>query len=448
MSIQVECPCSCQFSVVQECVGQHVRCPNCNQTIVVPLANAPSLTPAVTFGVPKQSVGGDELSARSTGSFGYIVLAILASLVLIGTVIGMGIWSYLRHQVEAEPAISADGKLQPSIVLPKPPPAAKMRSGKDLSALDPALLAAEALDLAEAGDSRNAIQLQYWAVAQGYVGKYNLACFYSRDGKIDEALYWLQEAAIDEGVDAEWAELDPDLIPLRKDVRWNATRKFLKRANEFWAQKDPAVHHLILPQGYTGKRPLRIVVTLHGMGHNAKGFLSRDFQLLADQWNFAFVGVCGAVARGKSSFVWSEDHQANNDRVQKALKQFSSKLSGAQGKVILLGFSQGAQAAAEVAARNPQLYAGAIIFSPGGLSFSLQGFQPAPSLKDRGFVLMVGELEPRGNYLLTAKYANWFRRQDARVNHRALKGVARHALPPNFNKRLPGWVSFIHAKSG
>lgn len=61
--------------------------------------------------------------------------------------------------------------------------------------------------------------------------EYDLACDYALAGKLDAAVYWLQRSALDEGVDAKWAEQDGDLERIRKVPRWAKIALYLAACN-------------------------------------------------------------------------------------------------------------------------------------------------------------------------------------------------------------------------
>ena len=125
------------------------------------------------------------------------------------------------------------------------------------------------------------------------------------------------------------------------------------------------------------------------------------------------------------------------------LKEVSDRLTVKEGAVIAFGFSQGAQAAAEVAIRYPQKYAGAIILLPGGLPRpQASAFQPLPggppgihrrlwgrrSARQRGVYRRVRPAGQGGG---------------ARVQHKPYPGMTQHTLPPDYWDVLPNWIRFI-----
>ena len=109
---------------------------------------------------------------------------------------------------------------KPPLALAAPPDQPKLLGKDDLSAADADELSGLANQAAEARNYKLALQAQYWAVKKSGGGRYNLACYYARAKKPDEALYFLQEAAALEGVEAGDARKDDDLAGLRRDPRF------------------------------------------------------------------------------------------------------------------------------------------------------------------------------------------------------------------------------------
>jgi predicted esterase len=288
------------------------------------------------------------------------------------------------------------------------------------------------------------VQLQHWAVVKGDGSLYDLARYYSLAGAVESAFYWLQRAALEEGVDAAHAGEDPDLIPLRMDSRWLAFSGFLTECNTYSAAGGPQDIVLILPKGYSKGPGIPVVVGLHDRGGNPKAFIGPAYQALADRLGVAFVGVSGALPRGKRSFAWSPDPAKNAARIDAALQGVADRLTVQPGRIVALGFAQGGQAAAEVAVRYPEKYAGAVVLSPGGLDQPRpEAFQARPGTEKQGYIVACGAKEHPDTVALTDEYALFLRRTGARVRQKAYEGVSEHALPPDYWEALPQWLGFI-----
>lgn len=341
----------------------------------------------------------------------------------------------------AEPAPTALPR--PPIVLAPPPAPPSTLEGVDLRAQDPAFLAYQARKLADSGEYAKAIPLEHWAVAGGHRGKYNLACYYARVGQIDASIYWLESAA-DEGVDPIWAEQDSDLLPVRGDPRWRTLRTFLGEAGRYWAASGVKVTKVVVPKGYTLGRPIPVIVGLHGMGSVPGDLAGERFQATADALSVAFVSASGTIPNGPASFHWAESVDPDGARLDDALKEASDRVTIDPGKIILIGFSQGAQMAALIAANHPTKYAGAIVMSPGTQNdLTMDDLVAAPALAQRRFVIVVGAGEHPGTVSTAVGDARALRGARADVFYRAYEGVKTHSFPPDFSSALPRWIQYI-----
>ncbi len=288
---------------------------------------------------------------------------------------------------------------------------------------------------------------QCWFVQKSGRGQYDLACYLAQTGQIDPAFYWLQLAAIEEGVDTLHTQLDEDLESLRADPRWSQVLRYLQDCNKYFETADVSRTVLILPQDYKKSEAIPAIVWLHGMGSRPEDFVNEESQEYADNLNVALIGVSGTKARGPRSFVWAEEIERDAQRLRAALSEVSDRVTIEKGKVITLGFSQGAQAGLEVAVKYPEEYAGSIVLSPGA-DFHLQTIKPSPLLAKRGYVVSCGAQEHPGNVQLSAKDAEWLRRNNAKVIHKPYPNVSTHSFPEDFGVRFPEWVAFIFKAQG
>ncbi len=337
----------------------------------------------------------------------------------------------------------------PPLAIAEPAPPSDTFEGEKISGLDERILLATAQELVEKGQWASAAQFQYWAVKRSGRHQYDLACNLAQSGQKEPAFYWLQAAALEDGVDADWAERDSDLASLRADPRWAQMRKFLRQCGEYCGSQDILKTAVFLPKNYDGKTPIMTIVGLHGLGSDPQNMFGDWVQKFADKLNVAFVGVSGTIPRGKSSFVWTEQPETDHRHIVKALDSLADRVNVKPGRVIAIGFSQGAQASLEAAVRYPEFYAGAIVLSPGNLQGSkLADVQPSPELTRRGFVFVVGAGEHPGNVQLTAQDALWARRAGAKVIHRPTIAQVQHSFPGDFENRLPEWIKFIDEAGG
>lgn len=334
---------------------------------------------------------------------------------------------------------------------PKPPlelgaPAAPAETWDDepITGLDPDVLRENAWQAYQEQRWAVAAQFQHWAVHKDGDGRYNLACFHARAGARDAAFYWLQQAALEEGVDGVWAGQDADLESLRQDPRWGEVASWLVEVARWWGESGRRETLLVLPAGYQPGSPLGALVGLHGRGSHPQDFAdAKEYQALADQLGLAFVGVSGTRPIGPRSFVWAEDPVADLARIQAALDEVAGRVRLDPGRTVLLGFSQGAQTALELAARHPDRFAGAIALSPGAQAGSqLEQVAPDPRLAQRGFVIVVGAGEPEASRTLARRDGERLRGLGARVEQRETQGQDEHAFPSDFPVKLGEWHAF------
>ena len=333
----------------------------------------------------------------------------------------------------------------PPLALTEPPAPPKSWEGNDLTELTATSLRGAARAALADDNIEAAIQFQHWAAAaEPGEGLYDLACFYARAKKLEAALYWLQRAGIEEGVDLEWAAQDADLAAVRADPRWEKLTPYLDACAAFWRKSGTRREVVTLPDGYDGNVPIPVIVGLHGLGSRPEDFAgSEDDQRLADSLGVALVGVSGTDPRGPNSFVWSEDVARDAAHVAAALERVSDRVKVRPGRVVLIGFSQGAQLAVELAARDPERYAGVIALCPGFRGESQLGaVEPGEAHARLSCFIVSGTDESRGNRILAGKDARWLREAKALVVHHVYRGMG-HTFPPGYYDNLSIWVQVI-----
>lgn len=328
-----------------------------------------------------------------------------------------------------------------------PPAVPPSRLGKyDLTQFDGRELAALAYHrFYPRQEYQAAVQCQYQSVIKTRTGFYNLACFYARAGDIPAALFWLQVSAREEMANAAWASQDEDLVDVRKDPRWPVVLNYLTAWQWKWEQSERSETTLILPRNATASQPLPVFIGLHNMNSNSHNLIDTAiYQRLADELGVAFLGVSGTLCRGKESFAWSADLDKNLARIDAALLEVADTLTPAEGKQVLFGFSQGASVAADLAARHPTRFAGAILLSPGADSESPAATWQGTSENQRqGIVAVCGAGESRAVVARTNQYGEAFKSAGARVLLKIYPGMNKTSLPPDYSERFPVWGRFI-----
>ncbi len=232
---------------------------------------------------------------------------------------GVSLWrSYSVGSGSAAPAVADEpGAKFPKRVLDlkkpgDPPPTFR---GRSLDEIPAGALQGAAAQLGARKAYDDAITLQTWAVKNSDTGRYNLACFCALAGKKDDAFYWLQESALTDGADVDWANYDPAIQILRDDSRWQKVDAFLRKCNDTWRKSGLIQTVVVLPKGYKKGTPIGVIVGLHGMGATPAGFVHKGYQPFADQLNSAIVSISGTFPAGTHSFHWSEEARRDSEHI-------------------------------------------------------------------------------------------------------------------------------------
>lgn len=191
------------------------------------------------------------------------------------------------------------------------------------------------------------------------------AAKFAKKGDRDRAFAWLQRAAHEDCANADDIAGDEDFASLRQDERWAKLLEFLRACDQAWASSEFSREILITPTGYDGKRPIPVVLGLHGYGSWPEDFTGADHQKICDDLDVAFFSLSGTVPLGRNSFMWSQQHEDDWSRIQKALKRVENQVQVAPGKLMAVGFSMGGQLAVHLTAAYPQEMAGSLAMSPG-----------------------------------------------------------------------------------
>ena len=311
----------------------------------------------------------------------------------------------------------------------------------DLKTIQAHELTSVAENRAQQGHMADAIQLQYWACQINPTeGFYNLARYYSITQKIDAASFFIQKAANLEGVNYQWATQDPALEKLRASKYWEKLDSFLKKCDELWQKSNYGRATITKSK----KDSQTLIIGLHGYGSKPEDFSEgAGYQKVADSLNATFVSISATIPIGRHSFRWSEDLDKDYMRIKTLLKTQGLDLEMIKQKIILIGFSQGAQLSAELAARYPEKFAGAIIMCPGIKNNSrLQDITNPKSQVGKKYIIINGSKEKEKNLSMGKIDKDWFERQGAKVIYHVYPEMG-HSFPQLYFDQLSQWIQFI-----
>ena len=323
----------------------------------------------------------------------------------------------------------------------KPQSQPKMLDNIDLSKHDAKFLRYSAKRKYRNDDLKGAIRFQYWACQKDpNDGMYDLACYYSLNKQVNEAVYCLQQAAVKEGVKYDWAMDDRDLIPVMNSKHWDKLRPWLKDCEDKWASSKFYQTAIIRPKS----KSKILLIGFHGYGSKPSDFAeTAEDQAFADKFGATIVSVSASKPWGKNSFSWTEDIDYDYAHVDRVLKVNGIDLKKTEQKVILIGFSQGAQLSTEIMARHAKSIAGIIALCPGGKKDSQLGLvNPVPDLAEKKAVVICGADEHEGNLRRAKENTAWLNNRGAKVFYKKYKDMG-HQFPETYYKDLEKWVSFI-----
>lgn len=218
-------------------------------------------------------------------------------------------------------------------------------------------------------------------------------------------------------------------------------------ATEIEAKAAEPLEVVTMPSGHDPRVPLPVLVWLHGYGDGPHLADEPYFEDLADALGVAVLGIAAPLAYedgDERGYQWTEDATRDAAHVTAAFDRVAGKLVPLRGQVVLFGFSQGAALAAEIAARDPQRYAGAIMMSPGTLTnLSLDGVTRAATSSAQRYAITVGAGEHPANLSTAETYGDKLQVLGAQVTLRKVFGQNDHSFPQDFDEQFPRWVADI-----
>ena len=267
---------------------------------------------------------------------------------------------------------------------------------------------------------------------------YDAACIYALNKRVPDAVYWLQRAAHEAGVDATHAANDPDLSAVRASKYWRQLSAFLRTTQRRWNESGFKKVITRVPAALQGKEKAAVLVWLHGMGASPEG-LERFMAVYGARLGFVYLAVSATSPNGPNRFTWSEDHARDRAHVRTVLRAEEKRLGMKFEPVVLLGFSQGAQLAVNLALREPWVD-GLIALSPGWAGTPRDIFS-AESVKrnGKGAVVVHAEVEHPDTIKSSKEDAKVLQRAGFDVMYRSTTDHVGHSFPPDFVEMFPSW---------
>lgn len=268
---------------------------------------------------------------------------------------------------------------------------------------------------------------------------YNLACAHAQLGDTEAALTWLGRSADNGFAGIASIESDPDLDPIRGDERFAAIADKVRAARDqrfeaFRAEAERSAPLTILPPGHDPERPAPLLIVLHGSG-GTPGPVAEVHQFAAGRVGAILVAPSALRPLG-DGFNWTFRDEAEW-MVLHTLERASREHNIDPGRVVLAGFSQGANVALEVGLRRPEKFAGIVAagghWDPEIMKIPAEGERPRVQL-------LIGAHDPWVRTFREAERALTGAGVEARLHVAA--GVG-HAYPRDADERLERALRFV-----
>ncbi|MBL8746128.1 MAG: dienelactone hydrolase family protein [Phycisphaerae bacterium] len=269
---------------------------------------------------------------------------------------------------------------------------------------------------------------------------FNLALAYEQSGDPAKAAEWLVTAGRDGFAGATVVSTTPELENARKQPRYKEAIELIRanRARQFEAFKAEAEKTepmVILPPRYDPSKPAPLIIALHGTGGTGKQ--------MADAWRatasrFGAVLVCpDALRPAGSGYHWMFIDESEW-LVLRTLEWTKTKYPIDDSKVILTGFSQGANVTMQVTTKHPDLFDGAIVCC-GHYEPHAQPLPEKPPARWPRYVLLTGEHDEGA--ASNRQFADLIRSRGGEVDLHIYKGMG-HSLPKAREKEFKDAVDF------
>lgn len=276
---------------------------------------------------------------------------------------------------------------------------------------------------------------------QGGVVAYNVACAAARGGDPKTAAAWLVKAG-----EAGFAGLttimtDTDIDPVRNEPQYAvALEKIranrMKQFEAFKAKAESIEPLVVLPPGYDAKKPAPLIVALHGSGGQGEE-MARMWKRTAAE--AGAILVCPDALRPLGNgYQWmfiDESYWMASRTIEWA----KGKYAVDPDRVVLTGFSQGANVSLQMAAKQPQGIRGVVVVC-GHYEPEIAAFDTTNAAARPRVALLIGERDEAAQSNREAK--DVLDKAGSPCLLRVYKGAG-HEFPPQREKELREALAFV-----
>lgn len=302
----------------------------------------------------------------------------------------------------------------------------------------------ELVRAAEAEDWAQAIEIGlklHPIDARGGSTAFNLAVLYEHAGKPDKAVEWLIAAGRDGFAGATVVSTTPELERTRNHPKYpdaieliRANRK--KNFDKFKAEAEKIDPLVILPPRYDKSKPAPLIIALHGTGGRG--------EQMADAWRATAaragaILICPDALRPHGNGYHWMFIDESEWLVLRTAEWAKSKYAIDESKMILTGFSQGANVTLQVTTKHPEAFDGAIVCC-GHYEPHAQPLPQKPPAHWTRYALLTGEQDAGAES--NRDFTELMKSKGAAVDLRIYDGMG-HSLPPARDKEFRSAVEFV-----
>ncbi len=274
---------------------------------------------------------------------------------------------------------------------------------------------------------------------------YNLARAHAQLGHHEQAIAQLAMAAENGYAGLVSIQTDPDLDPIRRLARFAEIEAVVQarrdaRFEAFCAEARAADILVVVPEGLDPEAPAPLIVALHGSGGRGEDFVE-VYRDAAAQVGAVLVVPDGLRPAGNGGYSWTFRDEAEW-MVMHAIEQAKARHPIDDDRIILTGFSMGANTTLDVGLKHPGVFAGLV---------------PVCGHWDEG-VMRIGEGEdqPRVVLMIGASdpWARTFREAHRVLDERGIENRLRvypgvgHGYPADSDEQLVKAFNFVLGQEG
>lgn len=275
---------------------------------------------------------------------------------------------------------------------------------------------------------------------RGGATAFNLALVYSQSGDAKAAAEWLVTAGKDGFAGLTVVSTTPELIAVRFEPRYQDALALIRanRAKQMEAfQAEAATHEplVVLPPRHDPSKPAPLIIALHGTGGRGKE--------MAEAWKAVAakagaILICPDALRPTGNGYHWKFVDESEWLVQHTVEWARSKYAIDAERMVLTGFSQGANVSLQVSTKHPDLFQGVIVCC-GHYEPHAQPLPEKPAAMPR-YALLTGEHDEGAES--NREFARQAGALGAAVDLHIYKNHG-HALPPNRDREFAAALEFV-----